>query len=70
VNVGSFGANTSPRGQMRSIMMSASVGLSTRISQQSHGWTGNFRSMLTVSVSWSFCGGIAVLYVLPILWMS
>jgi len=66
-------------GELRSIVMSMSVCLSVclslrmfaRVSQKSHCPTSpNFLCMLIVAVARSSSGGVAIRYVLPVLWTT
>ena len=55
----------------QSIVMSVSVCLSTIISSELHvGSSPNFWCMLPMAVAQSSSGGVAIRYVLPVLWMT
>jgi len=52
-------------------VMNMSVCLSACMSQKPHGRTSpNFLRVLPVAMAQSFSGGVAVRYVLPVLWMA
>ena len=57
----------------RSVYVSVclSVCLSARVSQEAHVCSSlNFLRMLPVTEACSFSGGVAICYVLPVLWMT